>query len=602
MPIVFAQPEPLAPSISQGAGAADQWSRDFPTLERQQTSIADNYIQAARIAAQHSGQVYQAAAAGQQQQAAMQAQANAQGSQQLHQSQMLAQQQSGQAGLQQQHADLQQQLASTALSQQETMHLQRLRNGLGMINQQVQAGDISEEDGRNLATQLVAQVNPLQLRQAKAQQQQMELQRRLMEQHVAQNDRMEHERATYQNQNAQDHVSIETDGNGVDHSFSRDQQGRRTYLGHRGGPSAVWQPGQPVTGSGQQGGGEGGTGNRSGGGGQTGYDHRTHAAALEEARAIAGLDENGKQKPVTAEQIAAAEDRILARNTPRERGADIAAITSRVWQEINSNPELSGLPIELRRQMRDQKVAAEVARVNAPREEQQARTREEERVRGIATRNAAMIHLPDLGVRGVTEVARTSAIRSHVDQAMAAWDARRETERAAANPQARANDMNAATGRNAQQTPPVQPQPFPMTNDNGPLPEGREPGPDRERMNPAQREIQDRLDLARRRVAEFAPADRRSTFNYAIDRLERLRHEYGTDPAAIPPDLQGQFNRYVDTVRRIPTSHEAARAAQRRPVRTPIPTLSRLFPVWQQQPTNTNVDPEAIAAEPGFGQ
>lgn len=534
MPIVFAQPEPLAPSISQGAGAADQWSRDFPTLERQQTSIADNYIQAARIAAQHSGQVYQAAAAGQQQQAAMQAQANAQGSQQMHQSQMLAQQQSGQAGLQQQHADLQQQLASTALSQGESLRLQRLRSALGSVKEQVDTGNLTADEGNAMSLQIQTGINPLQQRQAAAQQQQMELQRRLMEQHVAQNDRLEHEQATYQNQNAQDHVSIETDGNGVDHSFSRDQQGRRTYLGHRGGPSAVWQPGQPVTGSGQQGGGEGGTGNRAGGG-QTGYDHRTHAAALEEARAIAGLDENGKQKPVTAQQIADAEDRILARNTPRERGPDTAAITARVWQEINGTPEFASLPIEVRRQMRDARVTAEVTRLNAPREEQRVRDQEETRVRGEVTRQASRIPVSNL--LGGPSV-HTAAINETVRRRMEEWDRQRENARAISG----------------QRTTPGEPQPFPMTNDNGPLPEGQEPTVDRSRLTGLQREVMSDFDRFRA-MAQAAPGrtgEARASLLHLVDEAQRLRLQYGVNLADMPAADRDRYEQNIALLKRLP--------------------------------------------------
>lgn len=196
----------MRPDIASAYGAAQQWSQDFPVLQRQQQGIVEANLQSAAMQSRAGQQAQALAAHTQMANAQRQAQAQAQGEQQAHQSQMLAQQQSGQYGLQAQHAELQMMVANNQLSQQENLRLQRLRSAMGTVQEQVQNGSLTQEEGNDLLMQIRTGISPLEQRKARAAQEHIRLQNMQLEKQMAFQDKLMAERERFRNSNFEDRV------------------------------------------------------------------------------------------------------------------------------------------------------------------------------------------------------------------------------------------------------------------------------------------------------------------------------------------------------------------------------------------------------------
>lgn len=193
MPVVFQQPEPVRGDISTGFGAAEQWSRDYSTLQRSQQGVAEATLQSAALQqrAQQASMAVQAENAqrmyAQDQRGQEQAQAFALAQQQMgHQSDMLSQQ-----------AQLQDQLASNQLTRSEQMRMERMRNAVADIQANP---DLDPEMKRAAVMQIQTGINEYQMRQSRAQQAHSELQNTAMQRQIAQFDQMERQRQEFNTQ------------------------------------------------------------------------------------------------------------------------------------------------------------------------------------------------------------------------------------------------------------------------------------------------------------------------------------------------------------------------------------------------------------------
>lgn len=188
MPVVFAPPEPVAPSISSAYGAAQQWSQDFPTLERQQQGIVSANEQARALTQQ--GQI---AAAGRQQQALEQSAHNTLQAETFNQSQEQQQRQfiaarqpserdvfqaNAQMAEQQQRAELQSWLGQQDLSQKETMRLQQMKGAVADI----EASSLPDEQKQAAIVQLRTGIDGYKVRQQAALTRDLEAQAKQREQ------------------------------------------------------------------------------------------------------------------------------------------------------------------------------------------------------------------------------------------------------------------------------------------------------------------------------------------------------------------------------------------------------------------------------------
>lgn len=152
MPITFEQPQPVSPQISMGYGAAEQWSKDFPTLARQQEAIASaNSHYQSLAAAQQSHQAELASRAsianagmmqdwGQQQYGADAAIARNDFETQGQLNARMAEQQ--------QHAQLQSWLMGQDMTMQEQMRLQNMQQGIAAIDTAEQNGTLSQAEAQ----------------------------------------------------------------------------------------------------------------------------------------------------------------------------------------------------------------------------------------------------------------------------------------------------------------------------------------------------------------------------------------------------------------------------------------------------------------------
>ncbi len=386
MPITFAPAEPLSTSTSEGYGAAEQFDRTLPIMQRYQQGAADAYLQAAAL----RQRAVQSSAAlqlqGAEQTHALDQRAN---EAQLH-AQMQMMQMGHQSDMQAQHAQLQDQLASNQLSRGEQLRLQRLQEARGSIQDMVNSGSLTADEGRNALMEIQTGINPLQQRQQRSQQQHLELQNQLLQRQTAQFDQLQREREQYRSQSAQDHLETVTMDDGQDYQFHRDEQGRRTFLGARGSGAAVYQQGEAVGGT------SGSTRTRSGGQseGPQPFNPQVHAAALRMAQAATARDEAGHARPVQESEVQRIYETMMGQG--QDRQAQTMAqrrqqAQSQAWQEVNQL--FPNMPIAQRRQLRDQRVAevmGEAARGQA--QESQARreaTEQADRVLGGVNRMAA---------------------------------------------------------------------------------------------------------------------------------------------------------------------------------------------------------------------
>lgn len=176
MPIVIAQPSMVSPQISSAYGAAEQWSKDFPNLERQQQSIAEANMAASRQAAGLAAQTQ-----------ALSAQAYAHGSslanqRWLQEGQLQAEagrteylEQARQANVQQQ-AELTDWLNSRQMTMADNQRLTRLNSGLSAVEADERAGNLTPQEATALKLQLRTGIDPLQQRQEAQKAKMMEMQ------------------------------------------------------------------------------------------------------------------------------------------------------------------------------------------------------------------------------------------------------------------------------------------------------------------------------------------------------------------------------------------------------------------------------------------
>jgi hypothetical protein len=176
MPVVFAQPEPMAPDIQEQGGRADVMTKDFPTIAGMYEAANRNALAASTATAQNAthASIAQAQIAAQGGEAAEQLRQRqhefAASQRPSERDQYLA---SVQAASSQQHAQLQSWLQGQELSQAESMRLQRMQNALGDIQADP---NLDDESKTNLMTQLKTGIDPLRQRvensKAKMQEQQ----------------------------------------------------------------------------------------------------------------------------------------------------------------------------------------------------------------------------------------------------------------------------------------------------------------------------------------------------------------------------------------------------------------------------------------------
>lgn len=210
MPIVFQQPEPIRPDISTGYGAAEQWARDFPALQRQQEGIAQATLQGAALR-QRAAQ----AGAALQQQSQMHAAALDQQSYLADQQQRLAiWQMAHQSDMQAQHAQLQDQLSANQLTRGEQMRLQRLQEARGVIQQQLASGNLTQDEANDALMQIQTGISPLQQRQQAFQRQVQQWQFRRMQTEAGYQDSLHQARMRHMNGTLGDSTSAFIDDNG----------------------------------------------------------------------------------------------------------------------------------------------------------------------------------------------------------------------------------------------------------------------------------------------------------------------------------------------------------------------------------------------------
>ncbi len=178
MPVVFEQAAPMAPEIQAAGGAAEQWSKDMPSLARLYETAMQGQTQAS-IAGSHNATQLAAAQLGESGRDSASANALAEHAREFNQSRQVSPhdvfQAQQQQAMQQQAAQMHAWLQGQELSQAESMRLQRMQNAVG----EVQADpNLSDEEKTNLAMQLKTGIDPLrqrvEMQKAKLEQQQVE--------------------------------------------------------------------------------------------------------------------------------------------------------------------------------------------------------------------------------------------------------------------------------------------------------------------------------------------------------------------------------------------------------------------------------------------
>lgn len=180
MPIVVAQPQPLAPQISQGYGSAQQFSQDLPTLARLYEGVAQLRASNANQSANRQQALMQQGLSV----AADVAQGNANRITQFNEgnerTRLGYENLAAQAGVtpaQAYHAQAQQALSrqqyeqqlsleSSQMTQAENLRLQRLNQAAAQIQQSVDKDELTPAEGRDLLMQINTGRSPLLQKQA----------------------------------------------------------------------------------------------------------------------------------------------------------------------------------------------------------------------------------------------------------------------------------------------------------------------------------------------------------------------------------------------------------------------------------------------------
>jgi len=160
MPINYEPPGPLAPGISEAYGGAEAYAQFLP----QRIALAGQGLQAtegvARIRAQQQLGAQQIAAQSQGQVNAL----NAQQAQQQYAMQAQQQQAVQQQQLLQQRFQQEMDLQKSQVSQQEMMHLSRLKNAHGAVDQALANNDIDQDTANAYHLEIATGENPIQMK------------------------------------------------------------------------------------------------------------------------------------------------------------------------------------------------------------------------------------------------------------------------------------------------------------------------------------------------------------------------------------------------------------------------------------------------------
>ncbi len=210
MPIVFQQPGAFSGDASLGGGMAQQYSRDLPSLIRQQEQIAELYARGGQGGGGgHGGGGF------------------------------LPQRPppwegmgGGGVGQVMQAPAMQEGPRTDPLTQAEVLRLQRLQTGMAYVDQQVTSGDLSPEEGQQFRLQLNTGIDPLRQRQQAAQTSAVQ---QATEQAMHQHAQL----TSFQNMSAADRSSrmnqfvspiLDQDGEVLAHVITNPVDGRQTFV------------------------------------------------------------------------------------------------------------------------------------------------------------------------------------------------------------------------------------------------------------------------------------------------------------------------------------------------------------------------------------
>lgn len=192
MPVVFAQPQPFSPTISSEAGAAEQFTRFAPILQRQQEAVAEQYARnfatSASLASANADRGQRGAefAAGQDfRRQALQVQAGQDAAQMQLKANMALQAEQSQMAEMRERARLQTEVNQAELSHREKVEMNRLQMALGAVQNNP---DLTAQEKNDLALQLQTKIDPYQQRVSRARVQQEELQNQQIQKQLAQQD------------------------------------------------------------------------------------------------------------------------------------------------------------------------------------------------------------------------------------------------------------------------------------------------------------------------------------------------------------------------------------------------------------------------------
>lgn len=535
MPITFQQPEPMAPAISQGFGATQQFSQDLPTIQRARDTIAQQYAIAAQLhqrqleSLQHSED--QAATRRQQQD-----QFNAGQSPSMRDLYLSGQQMAGQAmqiegqqNLQRQGFQLQAQLSQTQLTQSENLRLQRLRNAVGEVNARE---DWSDQEKQDAIVLLSTGINPLAQRQAAAQEQHIRLTNTRMGQQIAEHDSREQERTQFRNNNYQDNIRVVEDRDGNEHSVVIKPNGEIDYhataavFGGRFGEAAGGGTG---TGAGSG----GGTGTRTGGG-----NTLSPAQIARIDHEVATEMHQQSHRSVTDTRPAptwAANAETWAAEAATRREVRIQAATPRQTAQQMESQDFSQAFVEVTRMF-----GTQVSR--RQRMEMAGRLVEERRPIREAQQRERITTQVNRDLAGSTQ-----AMNAEVESRMRAFfgPSYRGPQPAQQSSQGGVTNLFG----NQQQQSQATPAPF----------DPREP------QTVAQQALVSTFDefRARARVAPGRTAEERQQIVHNIDRAERMRAAAGENINAMPPDERRIYESLMVALRRIPQPRPAASSDRR---------------------------------------
>ncbi len=204
MPIVFEAPGPFLPSASIGAGQAEQYSKDLPSLIAQQRTLAGLYESMARAHAGGGG------GGGVQQVAPSSGGGYGQG-------QILPTAPS-----------------SDPLTQSENLRLQRLQNARSLIQQQVSDGTLTNEDANNLLIQAQTGIDPLKGQQERAQAKLRDQQMQALQQQQQMATQAEQEATVFRAKSMEQRTShiYAPDGSYIGSHIQSDPTGRGNFVPH----------------------------------------------------------------------------------------------------------------------------------------------------------------------------------------------------------------------------------------------------------------------------------------------------------------------------------------------------------------------------------